>query len=146
MSQSEPEAATRILFLKLELAKRTIPLILIVEDDDNDIVILTKELSRFICRFLVARSADDAIFLLTNHHIDLVLLDLRLPIVPGVEVLRRQKKLNPDTHFVVVTGVKNPQEMNEALQAGAILTLEKPLTHNQLSKILRPKEDGPSTN
>lgn len=133
------EAREAMAFLKKEIAKRPNPVILVVEDDPNDIQLLMRQLRGFICTPLVATDTATAVKIIDEQDINVVLLDLKLPVVPGVEVIKQTKHLDPDLHFIAVTGAKDAAAMNEAIEAGAVLILEKPVTFEQLSSMLTPK-------
>jgi len=60
---------------------------------------------------------------------DLVLLDLRLPDMDGIEVLRALKVRHPETAVIIITGFGQIQSAVEAMKAGATDYLEKPFEH-----------------
>src|SRR2546421_2067518 len=60
---------------------------------------------------------------------DLVLLDLRLPDMDGIDVLRALKGRHPDTAVIIITGFGQIQSAVEAMKAGATDYLEKPFEH-----------------
>ncbi len=60
---------------------------------------------------------------------DVVLLDLRLPDMDGIDVLRALKGRHPETAVIIITGFGQIQSAVEAMKAGATDYLEKPFEH-----------------
>jgi DNA-binding NtrC family response regulator len=85
----------------------------------------------------IADSADRAYSVLDNNTIDLVLLDLRLPGVPGIEVLREIKRRRPETLVVVVTGYATVQSAVQAMKSGAYDYVTKPFNMEELRLLLQ---------
>lgn len=106
--------------------------ILLVEDDPNQrrIVktILTKE------GFYVEDVGEGqrAIELLKNDGFDLVITDLRLPDIEGIEVVRTAKSLPYPLHVIIITAYGSIPSAVEATKMGAFYYLEKPFDKNQL--------------
>lgn len=127
-------------FLKRQIKGTAQPRVLVVEDDRNDEYLLVRQLARFNVEVAVARTGEEAQRLMSeNGGINIVFLDLKLPLVPGVEVIKRQRGLNPKTHFVAVTGTKDLAAVDEALREGAVTVLQKPVTYETLEKIFDTK-------
>ncbi len=83
--------------------------ILIVEDEFNIRELLKDFVSSRGCAAVLAEDGHEAILAFQKQHFDMVFLDLRLPRISGVEVLKRIKEISPDTPVVVVTG--NSEEL-----------------------------------
>lgn len=115
------------------------PRVLVVEDDRDDEYLLVRQLARFNVEVVVARTAEEAQRLMDENGIRIVFLDLKLPLVPGIEVIKQNRGLDPRTHFVAVTGTKDLNAVDEALKAGAVLVLQKPVTYETLEKIFDTK-------
>ena len=101
----------------------------LVVDDDQDIRESTVEMLRTL-GFRVSSCADgrDAVELYEKHHsdIDLVILDLIMPRMNGLDCLRRLKQINPDVHLLVSSGYSEGSQLADALREGAVGSLEKP--------------------
>ena len=82
-------------------------------------------------------SAEEALTSVPCHLPELVLVDLRLPGISGVECIQRLKMSLPDLVVVVVTGLRDKQVLQEAASAGCSAYLEKPFTIHQFLATLR---------
>lgn len=127
-------------FLKRQMKNASTPRVLVVEDDRDDEYLLVRQLAHFNVEVVVARTGEEAQRLMSeNGGINIVFLDLKLPLVPGVEVIKQRRCLDPKTHFVAVTGTRDLNAVDEALKAGAVLVLQKPVTYETLAKIFDTK-------
>ena len=73
-----------------------------------------------------AFSGEEALEQLSGLHADFLLLDINLPGLSGMEVLRRAKILYPDIHVVMVTGLDYKELREEAKRYGAAAYVTKP--------------------
>ena len=86
------------------------------------------------------REASDgktALAQLEEHDVDLLLLDLKMPRVPGMEVLRRSMEAHPEVPVVIVSGKGTIQKAVEATKVGAYDFLEKPVDAQRLLVTVR---------
>ena len=67
----------------------------------------------------------------TSHPVDLVLCDVKMPGISGLELVRQINEVHPDLPCIVVTGYGSAENSVEALRAGAFWYLEKPLESAQ---------------
>jgi len=80
----------------------------------------------------VIGKGDEALDLLQRRHFDIVLLDLYMTPVPGIELLAAALNANPETIAIVITGKPSVETSLEVLRAGAWDYLPKPFTGSQL--------------
>jgi DNA-binding NtrC family response regulator len=73
-----------------------------------------------------------ALDLLKEKHFDLLLLDIKMPEMDGIEVLRAARELSPDTEVLIITGYATIDTAVEAIKLGAFDYLEKPVSPPQL--------------
>lgn len=74
--------------------------------------------------------------LVKRNGFDLVLMDVKMPVMDGVETFRKVKKVAPDTPVIMVTAFAVEDLMTEALREGAYGSLKKPLDFDQLLAII----------
>lgn len=79
-----------------------------------------------------AGNGQEAITLHQAHVPDVTLMDLRLPDISGVEVIRTIRKASPEARFIVLTTYEGDEDIHQALQAGASGYIIKGLPHNLL--------------
>ena len=84
-----------------------------------------------------ASSGKEALELLENEPFNLVLLDLKMPDMDGIEVLKKIKNTWPDTKVVMITGYSTVETAVKTLKLGAFSYLEKPFTPDTLLEIAR---------
>jgi DNA-binding response OmpR family regulator len=80
----------------------------------------------------VARSGDDAIEIVTSQTIDIILLDLGLPDMPGIEVCRKIRELGITAPILILTGIDDVTSKVELLDAGADDYMTKPFDTSEL--------------
>lgn len=91
--------------------------------------------------FLVVGEAEDgdiAVQQYTDLRPDLVLLDVTMPEMNGVEVLRVIMKKNPKAVVIIVSGVGQKRHVQDAILAGAKNYIMKPFNDDDMCKILKP--------
>lgn len=105
--------------------------ILVVEDDwkNREFVVSTIQTKYKKCKLLSASNGNEAIEILNTYTIDLIILDLEMPVMNGITLLRKLKddlKLN-NIPVIVYTGVLTDNEhLKETLELGAVDFLRKP--------------------
>lgn len=111
--------------------------ILIVEDDDNLRQVIHIQLEREGYETRSAASAEEAIPILekSSHH--LVLTDLNLPGVSGIELLKRVRMDYPETAVIVMTAFGTVQTAVEAMKAGAYDYITKPIHPYELAALVK---------
>jgi DNA-binding NtrC family response regulator len=101
--------------------------VLIVDDDESITDLLSAGLEEnegYHC--LAVTTGEDALERLFRNNIDVMLLDLRLPGISGMDVLGDVRLAYPDTPVIVITGVGDVQTAVEAMKLGAADYITKP--------------------
>jgi CheY-like chemotaxis protein len=104
--------------------------ILVVEDNERNLKLLRDVLEYAGYDVRVARTAEDGISLAASEPPDLVLMDLQLPGIDGMEALRRLRESprTADIPVVAVTAQAMKQDRERALEAGFNGYIEKPIS------------------
>jgi signal transduction histidine kinase len=106
--------------------------ILVVDDNQEFVGLIRKILERKDFNVSIALDGKTAIEKALSDVPELVLLDLKLPDIPGEEVLKRIKEIDKDIAVIVITGYGGEQVAVEMMRKGAIDFLSKPIEHELL--------------
>lgn len=112
------------------------PMILVVEDDTPVRNLITMTLKAHDYKYISAQNGNNAIMEASSHNPDIVLLDLGLPDVDGVEVIERIRTWS-DMPIIVISARSEDKDKIEALDAGADDYLTKPFSVDELLARLR---------
>jgi DNA-binding response OmpR family regulator len=111
--------------------------VLLVDDESQFVEALAERLQLRGFETLVANDGPAALDLLEKDLVGLVLLDLRMPEMDGLEVLRRIKERWPRTQVVIATGHGDEEDRRKCMELGAFAFLSKPVNITELSGLLR---------
>jgi CheY-like chemotaxis protein len=115
----------------IRIGEDVVARILIVDDDESDRTLLSTILSFEGHEIYLAEDGAEALTSYGETPIDLVVTDLQMPKVHGLELISLLRRLSPRPAIVAISGTGEPQlDMAEAI--GADATLAKPLTHDPL--------------
>ena len=105
--------------------------------DDEEVVRLShlRLLARADCSVAAVWNGLDALREMERDRFDLVLLDLRMPGMDGMSVLRMMKQRWPESEVVVITGYPSIETAKEAIRLGAYDYLAKPADPDQVIKV-----------
>lgn len=113
---------------------------ILISDDEAPVVeLITKVLARrFGCTVDIAANGEELLEKLTQNPCDIVVMDMRMPGLHGIELLRRVRTEFPATSVIVITGHPHQFPYLDAIQAGASDFLNKPFPTGELeAKTLR---------
>ncbi len=85
---------------------------------------------------VVTSRGDEAIKLLEKEHFDIVLTDLKMPDMDGLEVLKTIKQRWPDVIVIIITGYGTISTAVQAIKLGAYEYIEKPFTPHDILKVV----------
>ncbi|MBK7584567.1 MAG: sigma-54-dependent Fis family transcriptional regulator [Myxococcales bacterium] len=111
--------------------------VLVVDDEPNLRRVLTAQLERDGYDVHTAEDGEQALAHLAEHHIDLVITDLRMPKMDGMELLRRAVALDSELPVVMITAHGTVDNAVEALKTGAFDYITKPFDQSEVRAIVR---------
>jgi DNA-binding NtrC family response regulator len=118
--------------------------LLIIEDEDT----LCESLKRVFLRdgYEVdsADSAEAAFKFLEDRSYDLIITDIILPGISGIELLTKYRKKNPAQKVMVITAYASLTTAVDSIKAGACDFIIKPLMHDEMKKAVRKALDNPA--
>ena len=103
------------------------PVVLSIDDDQSVRESLANFLEDFGFTVLQAGDGEDGLAVFAANRPDMVLVDLRMPRMDGLQVLARVRELSPETPIMVVSGAGDIRDVVEALRRGAWDYLIKPI-------------------
>jgi two-component system nitrogen regulation response regulator GlnG len=111
--------------------------ILVVDDDQSIATAFERFLKHegHVC--VVASNAEEALRLVAERDPDLVVMDIRMPGVDGLQTLQQMRARYPDLYVVMMTAYGTSQTSIDAIRAGAFEYLTKPLDLDQLRTVIR---------
>ena len=111
---------------------------ILVVDDDANICRLVKDFFEDLKGHTVymATNSEDALATVHEHEPEVALLDIMMPNVHGVEVLRQIKQVKPEIKAIMITAVDDKDIAREAMSEGAVDYVTKPLDLNYLDAVV----------
>ena len=105
--------------------------------DDEEVVRLShiRTLASVHCNVEVVKSGSEALRVMEQRPADVVLLDLRMPGMDGMTVLKAIKQRWPETEVVIITGYPNIESAKEAVRLGAYDYLAKPVGPDEVINV-----------
>lgn len=90
----------------------------------------------------VAQNGLEAVTLAASVKPDLILMDLRMPIMNGAQAIREIRKSQPDIRFIILTVYDSDEELFDALRAGARAFLLKDISREELISVIHSVAEG----
>jgi DNA-binding response OmpR family regulator len=122
------------------------PHILVMEDEPNVAKGLQMVLKEEGYAVDLAMTGESALETFGKEEFDLLVADLRLPDVDGMEVIKTVKENRPETDVIVITGYSSVPSAVEAMKAGAVDYLPKPFTDEEfrraVDQVLKEREEA----
>lgn len=112
--------------------------VLIVEDDHVNLMFLKRILeANFQTKILYAENGEDALEIFKNNQdIEIILMDLKIPKLTGVEVTKEILKINPNIPIIAVTAYSNSEIKNLAYDIGCKYVVVKPYEQEHLFNVM----------
>jgi DNA-binding NtrC family response regulator len=110
--------------------------VLIIDDDEFIRLTCKQTLESGGFSSAAAENGNQALNILQHESFDVALLDLKMPGLPGMEVLRKLKEESPNTAVIIITGHATIDSAVEAIKLGAFDYLPKPFTPEALIRLV----------
>ncbi len=116
--------------------------LLVIDDDESILEVLRDYCLELDCLdFTGTTSPMEAIDLFGSSHFDIVLSDYRMPVINGIELVRKLKTVSPDTFFLIMTAYAELETAIDAVRAGLFDFIIKPFGKNDFERaVTRVKE------
>ncbi|UTW47186.1 HD domain-containing phosphohydrolase [Bacterioplanoides sp. SCSIO 12839] len=115
----------------------TKPIVLLVDDEENILKSLRRTLRRSEVDIVTATSGRDALYIMENTEVDLVISDMRMPEMSGAEFLAEAARLYPNTIRILLTGYADLESTIAAVNEGRISRyLNKPWNDDEIRQIV----------
>ena len=106
--------------------------ILVVDDEPNYQIVLSELLKEEGYEIFTADSGESGLAIVRNTDLDLVLTDMKMPAMDGIEFLKKIKEHNQDLPVILITAYAEVEKAVEAMHLGAFTFLAKPFSNQQL--------------
>jgi two-component system, OmpR family, response regulator CpxR len=110
--------------------------VLLVDDERDFVQTLSERLIMRDMGSAVAYDGESALTMIADEEPEVMILDLRMPGIDGIEVLRQVKNTNPDIEVIVLTGHGTEKDKDLCMELGAFAFLQKPVDIQLLSQTL----------
>ncbi len=111
--------------------------LLLVDDEREFIQTLSERLQMRDMGSVVAYDGKSALELVHNDEPEVMIIDLKMPGIDGMQVLEEVKKIRPQIEVIVLTGHGSEQDRLDCMEMGAFDYMQKPVDINQLSSLLK---------
>jgi DNA-binding NtrC family response regulator len=112
------------------------PVLLVVDDNHQVVEVLGRFAQRLGFEVVTSSGGAAALDLLRQRGADVALVDLRMPDVGGLDVLRQIKQTQPECRVILITGFASIETAVEAVKLGAMDYLSKPVSFSRLEELL----------
>jgi DNA-binding NtrC family response regulator len=117
------------------------PVLIVIDDEPGILDVVGRFAARSGFQVIACAGGREGIARVQSTHADLVMVDLRMPDVGGLEVLRAIRESNPNCQAVLMTGYASVETAVEAIKLGAMDYLSKPLDFGRLQQMLAGVRD-----
>ena len=110
--------------------------VMVIEDEDDIREIICEFLLILDVQYSEAANAKEACEILRNEKFDVIITDLKLSDISGIEIIKKVREIDKNTFIVACSGFSDEEAKAEALNAGAEYYIEKPFSFKEISAVL----------
>jgi len=111
--------------------------VLLVDDEEELLSSLSPVLRRRGFAIEIAQSGNEALRIVEERNFDVIVLDIRMPGMDGIETLRRLKEIKPNFEAIILTGHPSVKNAFESVKQGAAEYLTKPPNIDELTELIK---------
>ncbi len=127
-----------------EVDREKQPLVLVVDDEMNIRRTISRSLKNADCQVETAVNGEEALAIIEAHVPDVVLLDMRMPGMSGLDLLKELSERKIQTKIVIITAYGTVENAVEAMKLGAVDFLQKPFTPKDIRDLVEDLLHQPS--
>ncbi|WP_339295256.1 response regulator [Paenibacillus sp. FSL W7-1279] len=120
--------------------------VLIVDDQNGIRILLVEVFSSEGYETFQAANGKAALEIVKMHAPDLVLLDMKIPGMDGLEILKHVKQMNPDIKVIMMTAYGELDMIKEATDLGALMHFTKPFDIDEMRQAVNMQLKGTASN
>lgn len=110
--------------------------ILIVEDDNFSVILIKEYLKPLNAELYNVRNGKFAVEFCRKHDVDLVITDILMPVMGGIEELRELRKIKPNIPVVAQTAYATREKLNELVNVGFDAVITKPFRKDDFFTVI----------
>lgn len=114
--------------------------ILIVDDQPGVRYLLDIVIREAGHRVFTARNGLEAVEIAKSSHPDLIFMDVRMPLMGGLEALGKIKAMIPETKVIIMTAYGSEETVTQAMEGGALCCIAKPFDVEKIKELLEDQE------
>jgi two-component system response regulator HydG len=126
----------------MNMKKKAEARILIVDDNIGQCKTMSFILERHGCAVNTAENGPEAISIVEKSPFDIIFMDIKMPIMNGVETYKEIKKIRPGTRVIMMTAYAVEDLVEEALQEGAYAIIYKPLDIEKVIELVKKANEA----
>jgi two-component system copper resistance phosphate regulon response regulator CusR len=111
--------------------------VLLVEDEPNVVSVIKRGLADYGFEVSVATDGLTGLQMATNHHFDLIIMDIMLPSMDGIQLCKKVREINPHIPIIMLTALDTTENIVTGLESGADDYLAKPFKMAELAARLK---------
>lgn len=119
--------------------------VLIVDDQYGIRILLKEVLQKEGYETFLAANGMQAVEIVSEQKPDLVLLDMKIPGMDGIELLRKMKEVDPEIRVLIMTAYGELDMLKEATNLGALTHFSKPFDINKVRNLVKEYIAGPTS-
>ena len=116
--------------------------VLLVDDEREFVQTLSERLQLRDMGSAIAYDGKSALEIIKEDDPEVIIIDLKMPDVDGIEVLKKVKKQRPEIEVIVLTGHGSDSDKKKCMELGAFDYLQKPVDIDHLGEVLKKAHDN----